>query len=125
DGVAAGGLVREEVVPLDLPVFVVALLRRADAAERRRPGPAAGGDIAQQRAEDLVARVRAAADDGEVLLAPLPFEDEVARQRAAVVKRVKRDRIADRAKALQVDDVAEFRAALVVFHFQIRADDRV
>src|SRR5207245_765594 len=105
--VTAGRLGGEEVGRLEQRVLVIALLRRADAAERRRPSAEAGADVAEQRALDLVAERRAAADDREILLAPLRFQQEVVREHSVVVQRVEADRITDRAQALQIGDVAE------------------
>src|SRR5881296_1587894 len=64
--VATGRLRGKEVRRFHQRVLVVALLRRADAAERRRPSAKASADVAKQRALDLVAEGCATADDREI-----------------------------------------------------------
>src|SRR5438874_13698886 len=91
--VTAGRFRRQEVRSLQQRVFVIALLRRADAAERRRPAAETGAEVAQQRTFDLVAEWRAAADNREVLFAPLRFEEQIAGEDAVVMQGVKADRI--------------------------------
>src|SRR6266566_4331760 len=123
DIVAAGGLRGEEVRAFQQHVLVVALFRLTHTAERRGPAAEAGADVTQHRSLDLVAKQRAAADDGEVLLAPLRLEQEVVGNHAVVVQSVEADRVAYRAKAVQVGDVPELRPALVVLYFEKRSDE--
>src|SRR6266498_1992691 len=123
--VAAGGLRGEEVRALHHHVFVVTLFRLAYAAECRRPSPKAGAEVAEQRSLDFIAEERTAADDREILLAPLRFEQEIVRDHAVVVQRVEADRIADRTQTCQVGDVAELCPALIISHFEVRADERM
>src|SRR5438270_8250921 len=98
---------RQVIRGLRQPVLVVPQLRFTDAAERRRPRSAAGGDVAEKRAADLIAQRCAAADDRKILFAPLALHEEVARQNTVVVEGGQLDQVPDGAKACKVDDVAE------------------